>query len=62
MKKVNIESLTLKIVDKFPNRISKIAFKIIVETRFLFFRIKWSFQSKNIPNPVRIYWISPNRL
>jgi len=46
-----------------PMRIQRIFFLIIMEIKYLFFKIKWRHRSnENIPNPEKIFWISPDRI
>ena len=58
-----ITSLLLKVIDKLPMALQQFMFKTITEIRFLKFRIKLEyFIDRNIPNPTKIYWISPKRI
>jgi len=52
-----------KILDKVPIGMQHIVLKIIIEVRFLIFRIKLKHGvQKDIPGPERVYWISPTRI
>jgi hypothetical protein len=53
----------LKIIYKLPMRLQHLIFRTIIEARFIFFRIKLMHHTnKNVPDPARVYWISPERI
>ena len=62
MKNEDLKVLIIKLVKTFPNKVQPVFFKIIIETRFLIFKIKFWHTKKNIPNPIKIFWISPNSI
>jgi hypothetical protein len=62
MKRETIKVLLIKLIETFPKRIQKIFFRTIIESRFLFFKIKFLITSQKNIDPTKIYWISPNRI
>ena len=65
--KLNLTSdwrkLVKNLIDKMPMGIQRILLRIIMEIKYIFFIIKWRYRSnKNIPNPEKIFWISPDRI
>lgn len=57
------KNLVLNLIDRVPNRLQYIVFKTITEIRFLKFRMKIAFSAHGgIPNPSKVYWISPKRI
>ena len=53
----------LKIKDRLPLSLQSITFRIMQEVRFLIFKMKLRTGfNNNIPNPARVYWVSPNRI
>ena len=63
MKSEEFRVLLLKVVDMFPKRLQNIILKTIIETRYLFFKLKFRFRArKNIVDPTKIYWIDPKRI
>jgi len=60
---MNYKSFMLKVIDRLPKGLQHIIFKTITEIRFLNFRIRLAyFADGNIPNPSKLYWISPSRI
>ena len=58
----NWHKFVRKIIDKIPMGIQRILLKILIEIKYLYFLIKWRSRDKNIPNPEKIYYISPDRI
>jgi len=55
--------LARKFIDEMPMGIQRILLKIIREIKYYIFIVKWRHRSnKNIPNPEKIFWISPDRI
>jgi hypothetical protein len=53
----------LEVIDKLPAKLQRVIFKAVTEIRYLKFRIKLSYSiDRNMPDPARIYWISPKRI
>lgn len=58
-----LTTLVTKQIDKLPVGMRKIVFKTAIEVRYLIFRLKLThITHKDIPNPARVYWISPQRI
>ncbi len=52
-----------KIINKLPNRLQNIVFRIALDIRFFMFIVKMRGNSHNgLPQPERVYWISPKRI
>ena len=51
-----------EVIDKIPMGIQRILLKIIIEIKYLSFLIKWRSRDNYIPNPKKIYFISPDRI
>jgi hypothetical protein len=50
-------------VGKLPKSLQKIMFKTVTALRYFIFRLKFTrITHRDIPNPTRIYWISPSRI
>jgi hypothetical protein len=50
-------------IDKLPLGLQKIVFRTAIEVRYLVFRLKLTLTARrDIPNPAKIYWISPDRI
>lgn len=64
MNREAIKVLIIGIVDALPLKIQKIAYKVIIETRYLLFKIKCKIvaRNKSIADPANIYWLSTNRI
>jgi hypothetical protein len=62
-----IRRFATKILERLPKRLREALFKTLIETRFLSFRIRVAFSTqfkirRSIPDPSRVYWISPERI
>lgn len=56
-------AFVIRQVDKLPIGIQKIVFKTAKELRYVVFRLKLTRTThRGIPNPTKIYWISPERI
>lgn len=57
------KTVMLNLINRLPTRLPYIVFKTITEIRFLKFRIKLAYSAhRSIPNPSKVYWISPKRI
>lgn len=58
-----ITAIMIGQIDKLPIFIQRIIFKTIIEIRYLVFRLKMMrITRRDIPNPAKIYFISPERI
>lgn len=67
MNMTQLRLFATKILQRIPKRLREAIFKTIIETRFLSFRIRTTCSTqlkihRSVPNPSRVYWISPKRI
>lgn len=62
-----LRALVVEVIDRLPTRLQGVVYETIAATRYLVFRIRlaryaYGSTHKNIPDPSRVYWISPKRI
>ncbi len=60
--KMELKKVLMRLIDNTPKKLHQLIYRILIETRYLFFKIKWMGRHKNSVDPAKIYWISPNRI
>jgi len=60
---MHFKTFMLEIIDKLPLGLQRIVFKTRTELSFLEFRLRMAYSAdRNIPNPSKVYLISPERI